>query len=285
MRWARGLVVGASVLVAACLLPELADLGGSGAQDASTAGDASFDAMVPDAKPNGDAAAPDAPSGDGAASVCPDASFCDDFDNGPLGGKWSGQTIVDGVLALETGGLSAPNLLRASLVTPTGSVRRAGLTKTYNVTTAPKRIVCAVSAKVVVRPTSSGQDLQLLEIYEQGSTFDDFFVKITSSGTYLHEEFTGADGGPSSVSKSLTTANGGIGIGTWTRLTLDVNFQTKAASLTILPSGGSASTISMTATTPATGVKSYDLNLAEPDDHDTDPSTIQYDDFRCDFTP
>lgn len=284
MRWARVIVVlGGASLVAACLLPELGDLGGAGQEDGSTAGDATGDA--PTKLDGGGDALSDAPATDGSASFCPDGSFCDDFDNGALGAKWTSTLLADGVLALETGGVSAPNLLRASLVPPVGTERRAGLSKTFNVASGPKRVVCAVSAKVVTRPTTPGEDVQLLEVYEKGTTYDDLYVKIQAGGTYLLEEFNAPDGGAASASKSLSTASGGIAVGVWTRLTLDVNFATKAATLTIAPSGGSTSTITMPAITPGVSVKSYELNLAEPADHETDPSTIQYDDFRCDITP
>jgi hypothetical protein len=81
----------------------------------------------PAASPDGDApdGSSDAPGGDALLDAdvgfrdC-DATphdFCDDFDNGVFGARWSGQTLTNGgVVSLDDAGLSPPNALRATLV-------------------------------------------------------------------------------------------------------------------------------------------------------------------------
>lgn len=279
----RALLIGlcASAFLAACLLPELQDLGGAATSDAGPADGAAGDAALGDGASDGSKA--DASAKDAAA--CPDGSFCDDFDDGPLGARWSTIDTFDGVLALSDASVSAPNGLRMELAAPAGAERRAALVKNFAVSAAPTRVVCSVSLRLTTRIGGTGDDLELFEIDQQGATYDTVFIKVSATQTFLREEHTGGDGGFASQTKALATNAGGIPDGTWTRVVLDVNGATKSATLSITPEGGSTTPLVMSSLTLAKSVTKLTLILGEPADHDVSPSTTHFDDYRCDVTP
>lgn len=279
MRWAYGIGVALGCLAAACLLPELRGLAGDGA-DASTlvdgsSGDANVDGSADGAVDVG----PDVPR-----APCPDSSFCDDFDEGPLGGRWTAIQQLDGVLSLEDGGLSAPNRLRMDLLVPSGASRRAGMQKLIPVPSGLTRVVCTLSVRIDVRPTASGDDYQIVEVTLRDGARTSTYVKIGPTQTQLIEGRPGADGGFVTTAKTLTTAAGGIPSGVWTKVTVDVSYPAKTATLTVSPAGGATTQLS-TSIFAGTNDKTLELYLGEPDDSDNGPSTTQFDDFRCDLTP
>jgi hypothetical protein len=98
----------------------------------------------------------DAGSDDGAPPrpPCPDGAFCDDFDDGPLGLRWTSPEIVRG--RLERGSasyVSAPYALRATLDPPDGSAHRlAVLLREFAGVTGLR---CSVDLYVEERGTSS----------------------------------------------------------------------------------------------------------------------------------
>lgn len=275
MRWVIASIAALSAVAGACLLPEVNDFAGS-SLDAAAESFVAPEAAAPDS-----AVTPEA--GADAKVVCPDTSFCDDFDDGPLGAKWTSKDELDGKLTLETGGLSAPNRLLMSLTPLTGFVRRAGLTKTFAVTANPKRITCSVMVRVEGRANPPDGDTQLLEIWEHGSKDDDVYLKIGQADTYLREDSLTADGSVTAHNKTIPAGAGAIANGVWTRVVLDVDFVGKAAALTLTPNASVPTTGSIPIT-PGVGITKFDVILAEPDDHDDGPAKASFDDLRCDFT-
>ena len=111
---------GCSLLVSTSGFSDGATSSEAGAQDAS----APIDALS------------DAPAKTDAASVC-DATFCDSFDDGPLGARWDSRDgPVAATLALVPAANSAPSALELDLAAgkPSSTVeRRAFLTKLLGV--------------------------------------------------------------------------------------------------------------------------------------------------------
>lgn len=279
MRWAYGIGVALGCLAAACLLPELRGLAGDGA-DASTlvdgsSGDANVDGSADGAVDVG----PDVPR-----APCPDSSFCDDFDQGALGARWSAIQQLDGVLTLEEGGLSAPNRLRMDLLAPKGGTRRAGLQKLIPIPSGITRVVCTMSLRVDVRPTATSDDYQILEVTQRDGARTSTYVKIGPTQTMLIESRPTADGGTATSTKTLATTAGGVPTGSWAKITLDVNTTTKTSTLSIVDATNTAAQFS-TSIFAGSNNKTLELYLGEPDDGDIGLSTTQFDDFRCDFTP
>ena len=146
------------------------------------------------------------------------------------------------------------------------------------------RVVCVVSRRIDVRPTASGDAYQILEIAETGGGRTSAYVKVGPTVTQLLEARPNADGGTATTTKSLSTAAGGSPTGAWTKLTLDANYGTNTATLTISIEVGTVTQLSTSLPSGASN-KALQLYLGEPDDSDQGLSTTQFDDFRCDFTP
>ncbi len=252
-------------MAAGCLLPELGDFAGSGSgsSDAAVTNDAG--------PPGSDAGAPDARS-------CPDGSFCDDFDDGPVGAKWGTKQEIDGLLSLVDAGVSKPNALQMEFLPPTTTERRAYLAKSFSLT-AHTHVVCSVRVNPLVRTTGSGQDYQLLLLSERGTGYGSVYVKLTPTATDLIEEHPG-DGGAARNLKFLTTATGGIATGSWSTLVLDVSYTNAIATLTVTGTTTTSITIPLVPPAKPTAI---DVSLGDDGDTDTDVSRTLFDDLVCSF--
>jgi hypothetical protein len=112
------------------------------------------DAPLPDA-PSGDASASDA----GVKSFCsmhPDASFCDDFDDPPLGARWSSTTAMPHLSLDPKAFTSPPNGLRVDL----DMLLVPHLTKDL-----PAGQEIHVEADLRVDTSEAGGDVDLIDLY------------------------------------------------------------------------------------------------------------------------
>jgi hypothetical protein len=135
MRWRglAGLAAAALAVATACSLVVDTDGLSGGGPDASAE-----DAPVP-----GDASADATPAPD--AGRC-DADFCDDFDEGVLGARWSRVVAQRGTIAFDTTSFrSAPRSFRATTQADAGE---ATAYLAYDLPSVPKAIECSFSLRV-----------------------------------------------------------------------------------------------------------------------------------------
>jgi hypothetical protein len=270
MRRAGLAIAGVATIAAGCLLPEIGDFSG-GSPDASTV-------LGNDASPKDTGA--DAPIVVADAGACPDGSFCDDFDDGPLGAKWTTKQEQDIELTLVDAGLSPPNALQLRFLPRTKAARQGFLSKAFPVTTAA-HVVCSVQIKPIVRTTTSGQDYQVLLVQTAASAsqWASVYVKLTPTATDVLEDHPGADGGVASSVKGIPTTGGGVATGAWSRLELDVDFAKKSAKLTVI--GTATTSLTIPNLQPPANPSSITILLGEDGDSDDEPSTTLLDDLVC----
>ncbi|MBX3210029.1 MAG: hypothetical protein KF764_33675 [Labilithrix sp.] len=233
-----------------------------------------------------DASSPDAPldesraetdagdAGEDAAPSCATATFCDDFDDGPLGAKWTTVDAVFGELTLVDGGVSPPNALRIDLYArDAGIARRAHLARDF---TFPRQLHCSMHVSVPV--LASDTDVELLTFTANSGSLSayTFFLKATRAELTAHEQLKETSSS-STTRKDIPLEN--VPRGRWIHVGVDVDFP--AGKLTLDLDGRPVSG----ALTPQTNAPLLEVSLGEPDDSDPSPATILYDDFWCNMSP
>lgn len=208
-----------------------------------------------------------------AAFVC-DATFCDSFDDGPLGARWdSRETPVAATLALVPAALSAPSALELDLPArkPSTTVeRKAFLTKLLGVKAGT--VSCRFQVNVLLAPGAGAGDFALLGLDPiPTSTNHSFELKVVTSGALSLIENHDEDGGTVESKTVLGTPTAGE----WALVELLWDFNTSTMRVSL---NGASKTFSIAA---AAGVTSVGLNLGETGDSDSEHFQARIDDFAC----
>ncbi len=150
-----------------------------------------------------------------------DATFCESFDEGPLGGKWGTvQTAEGGQLSLVPSTQGPPNALRVHLAgnASGGTGRSAYLGKTFPF---PKQARCSID--VSAGPgLSAGDDMEMLGLRLQNAAqYYSVHVKLGDDELHVRESIT---------SDSTTSAKipAPPWTGAWVHVELDVELGVKA---------------------------------------------------------
>lgn len=264
-------IAAGSFAAAACsALVDTSGLSGGPADaalEASSPGDAAPDVVdVPDAADAADAA-------DGGG-IC-DASFCDDFDDGPLGARWTSMDIgTSGVLSLATPAVSAPNSLRAVLLDAlTDDDAYAFVDKDLG---PGKAVRCEFSVFLTTRPTDNNHT-DLFRIRASGADVKDYqlWFGVTNIDATFREDVFFPDGGCDCPRQDVGPDS--FPDARWVRVTVESNFKTATVRYdgTVVASGSLGGFI-------PTGRLSVALGVGGYAGHRTD---VLFDDFVCTVTP
>lgn len=266
MRRALGLAAVIAIACAACsLVVSLDDLAAhDGGSDAAP--DVANDVIVtPDA---GDAGASDAPF-----CKLADHSFCDDFDELPLGTLWSSKHVTLATLALDDAAVSPPNSLLASV--PSSQTGNAYLQKDF--TGAASHITCQLDARMDALQSVPIVSFEIaLESTDPNRNGYNITLLHTSAKT-VYNEWTGfVDGGQASTSTDLPGLP--VGATKWTHVVVDMNFGAGSISITF----DGASVLSTTLTPPPNANQSLLVGVME---YMATVATMHFDNVACDVTP
>jgi hypothetical protein len=250
---------------AACSLAVDSDglTGATARPDAALDGPAEGTAPAPDAA--GDAAGDATPASD-AGRAC-DASFCDDFDEGVLGARWTGLQQNGGSLSLDPGAaVSAPRSLLVRL--PLGPTNRGvSLAKEF-----PRAggLRCALSLRVDA-PTAASSHVYYAQIRILSPDVSLRVLALgTRPGSSVFEDFTAfPDGGERSNVQQLAP----IAAGQWVRVEIETTYSTAR----VVVDGVPAVAVNIP---PSTGTTvAFDLGAAYYSD--SAPATLRFDDVVC----
>jgi hypothetical protein len=208
------------------------------------------------------------PPGDGAPRSC-DATFCDDFDNGPLGATWTAtDTAKGGELTLVPQAFSPPNALRM-FIPDTSGTRTARLAKAFPT---PKRVRCDVEL-FITKPPVANQNVQVLGFNAptDAEGFYAVFLKIEDASGYLAEEVTG------SPDRVLDLPP--FPVGSWVHFAMDVDLAASKVEL-IVGARSTAFTLVPVALGPTLTVI-----VGEPSESQGGAFEASFDDFSCNLTP
>jgi hypothetical protein len=213
-------VVGFAIAMAAAgcsLLVDTSGLGGTTAAD-----DAANDHAAPNDGGALDAGDADASSSSDSARTC-DATFCDDFDDGPLGAKWTKSMLTGGgTLALDTPALSLPNALRAQfhgVSSPTD--RYAMLEQDLGL---GRAVRCDFAMNVTHRPNKDLNDV--FRIRTRAPGIDDYllYFAVATAGGALADDIAYPDGGCACPQRYESFPV--LPEGTWVHVTVQTDFTT-----------------------------------------------------------
>lgn len=203
----------------------------------------------------------------GAPRPC-DATFCDDFDFGPLGARWAqiNAAATAGTLDLVDAGRSAPFALRATAFGGALTFRDVDLAKQFG---SVKTASCTFAVKPVERPGRPAV------FFYRGLTTssDNWYASITlaDTETTLGLAIFFKDGGV--PSEAIATAPPAP-IGEWTELRIATT-QTK---LTLSVNGVPAADLPMKLATSTSGFSAH-LGIQAIE---TTQEVVLFDDVRCD---
>jgi hypothetical protein len=112
-----------------------------------------------------------------ATSGC-DATFCDDFDDGPLGARWVKQEADGGELALSPGHVSPPHALRATLRAADAGARRTALLSARLGNA--RRIDCSfMFLGESLPPSGAGRDMDVIRIAVEHPAYVRYSVQLS----------------------------------------------------------------------------------------------------------
>jgi hypothetical protein len=167
----------------------------------------------------------DAPTVD-ARSACPsdpDALLCDNFDEGPLLGPWTIQSVAAGTLALsDAESVSPPSSLFAEITSADGGMTGEGSASlVFNIPRTYSRIRNSYDIyfdQMGARSAAIGSIYLIdgLRYYEVT-----LFARGKMMGMDIFEDGIQSDGGEITTPHPLTTP---IPLDTWTRVILDIDF-------------------------------------------------------------
>jgi hypothetical protein len=206
-----------ALLVAGCSL--FVDLNGL----SDSAGGA--DALVPEGSAMDGAQTNDGSSQEAPPFECPDASIvCDDFDDGPLGAKWTAVTIQNGTLAIDdAASFSPPNSLLVTLPDNPGRLTRYNrLEKSI---TGLSSIDCRFEVRLDATDSTSSSDVALLGLILSPAGYTNYqvIVDLQAQGLFLEQDTdTGKDGGSLSHYDNLTAFSSGV----WTNVHITTDLGT-----------------------------------------------------------
>lgn len=214
----------------------------------------------------------DSPIDAGDASTC-DATFCDDFDRGPLGATWTEVHGVDaGFLTLGAPAASPPNALLVTLPDGGAGKREAMLIKDL-----PKgsSLRCSFSVLGEALPAANGAGDALIFYYGGSGAFVDteVLMSMSKAGITVRQDVGRPDGGCDCP--GFETALLPFATGIFTRLAMEIDFSTvrafvndvEVASHAIVGAGPSPVRVSFGMDRPSTATR------------------VRFDDFTCVVKP
>jgi hypothetical protein len=254
-----------SYAVACSLLVDTAGLGGESAPDSSI--DASSDGTTL-AESAADANIVD------AGTTC-EATFCDDFDEGGLGAKWTSKEVTNGGL-LELGGpaRSAPNALRTHFSITSGpSDRIAILERDLG---AGSHLRCDVSIFVESPPSSSFIDvLRIRTTAPDVTDYNLLFGLNPAGGATFREDIYFGDGGCGCPRKDSKPPP--LPLAQWVRLSIETDF----TNASLAYDGQVVSAAPFAAFKPSSNVFVAIGSIA----YQAQPSVVLFDDLSCTLAP
>jgi hypothetical protein len=268
------LVACACALGSACtLLTGIGDL--DVASETSAPPDRSVDEQAPTPRDAAGIVLDTDADAEAAAPRCAPDEFCDDFDDGGLGARWT--TIVEegGTVSLDTTrSVSAPRSL--NVVTPSGIddvFRRAYLFRTV---AQPSPIRCTFMMRVNAAYATSVRFIDFFFFRASGPQIPRYELRWGTRGTAsaIREDVFFSDGGCGCPRKEQIMPS--LPVGQWIRVTLELSF----SSATVSYDGGVVYSSSFAGFTPAT------LGIAIGTDHkDAIATNVSFDDLVCDTSP
>ncbi len=210
MRWSVAGFVAAGAL-GACLFPDLSALRG----DASDGG---ANDVVTDASDAGE----DGPPSDAAASPCVAShTFCDDFDENPLGAKWDTITSQVGPLVLSSDAISPPNALEATIMS--GAFGNSMLVKTMH---ADAHFHVEADLRVDAPAITSGTEIDLVELSINPVGYDDVDIVIdrVDKASVVEVYTHWLDGGTTSADTPFNED-----FSSWKHVTMDIDLSKQVA--------------------------------------------------------
>ncbi len=204
---------------------------------------------------------------DGRPAQGCDATFCEDFDDGPLGSKWAEQrTAGGGELSLAPSSLSPPNALRIRLTERSDTTKRsAHLARDFPF---PTRARCSIDMAAGYGAPSDG-DIEILSLKADESDYA-LYIKVQENEVGLRESL--AD--ESTTSSEIT----GVGWnGSWVHIVLDAEMG-KQATLTV---GEKTTSLGLRSITGP----NLTLSIGESGDSDGWAYELLIDNLACTFTP
>jgi hypothetical protein len=220
------------------------------------------------AQPSVDGDAQSNLDGGSEASTC-EATFCESFDEGPLGDKWGRlQAVNGGELALVPSTIGPPNALRVRLTIDGGGGKRSAfLAKTFPM---PKRARCSLD--VFAGPgTTVGGDFALFSLQStNGNNDHSLELKLRYADILLVDTLTG-------WANRIMTISGSPWTGSWMHVEIDVEIGVRA-SLAALGQQRSFDVRSL----PASDLV---LVVGESGDGESWTDQVLIDNVACTFTP
>jgi len=252
--------------VGCSLLVDTEGLGGSPTPDAS--GDATGDRTA-QAESGADTSAPI-----DAGKTC-EATFCDDFDEGGIGARWTSKDIQNGgLLDLGTPAVSAPNALRTRFATSTAMTDRVALLeRDLGMGT---HLRCDFSMFLETRPSTSFVDLFRIRTTAPGvNEYNLFFGVNASTGATFREDLYLTDGGCGCPRKEANPPT--LLASRWVRVSVETDFATASLAYDgVVVSAGSFGGFAPGSNIfVALGTVAYQQQ----------PSVVLFDDFSCTLGP
>jgi hypothetical protein len=251
--WRRLLLV--STLAGCSLLTNLDTLA-TDTSDAST--DVATDAGTDSPGPDG---------GDGGK--CSPPAFCDDFDQGALGARWSGvQTSSFAALSLSNDAVSPPNAFSAVISAGSpASDRVAMLTEQFPTI---KSLDCTFEMQIL--QTSTTERINFFSVYVNNPSFSgyQFNVFINPDGTSLLEEWAVYPDGGSFITGQPF---GKLAQKTWLHMEVIVDY---TASARVFADGSPLAAIKMVTQTPVSEMFMFGVH-----DNGTGAWSVLFDDLVC----
>jgi hypothetical protein len=228
------------LLASGCSL--LVDLSGTTGGDAGTSVDAPSDGAAADGAAPGDGASFGYPPGSWCASNAPSLFFCDDFDNGPLGSRWSGTTLqVAGAATLSTvNARSLPNGfdIDCPALMPSTFLLEV-LTKAVP---SASRIALAFDFDPLAFPPGQGSALYLATLTEgPGIPRSAIQFRAGPELTDLQEQIVLSSGAIKTGTGQFESTTL-VPLGTWTHVEVDVDLAASPATAALLLNGRTAAT-------------------------------------------
>ncbi len=215
---------------------------------------------------------PDAPSvsDTGASSSCPEGSFCDDFDDGGMGDKWTALRLVQGNLAFDTTDFqSAPRSLRSTVTGGNTDERTASLHRSLPFT---KGVRCTFQVRINSDIESSDY-IDIFQVTAAAPPVNAYQLRLYFTGktAAVREDFMLADGG--CLCPKQESYFNPLPRKKWTKVVFETDFEEARAYFDD----------ALVFKAPYTGFVPTSMGVVVGIDTD-DPLAwdVQYDDLRCD---
>ena len=203
------------------------------------------------------------------------ATFCDDFDEGGVGEKWSEARQTNGQIVFdENAAISPPRSLRTTIGSASGLYTRRALLRRE------LPLGRAVRCTAAVRVNSTGSPAHHVDFFQINATAADITrydvrLFIRGSTSAIRDDVELTDGGCSCPNKTTTFTP--IARTKWTSVTMETDFKEVSVSYdgTLAFKGPFGDGLTPKSLAVTIGINSYDMGAWD----------VQYDDLRCDVLP